>query len=41
MTNLRIGLTLLATALLAAPLAARAQPFQGLYIGAGAGDNLP
>ena len=32
---------LLALALLAAPLAAEAQPFQGLYIGAGAGYNLP
>jgi outer membrane protein OmpA-like peptidoglycan-associated protein len=31
----------LALALLAAPLAAKAQPFQGLYIGAGAGYNLP
>jgi OOP family OmpA-OmpF porin len=28
-------------ALLAAPLAAEAQPFRGLYIGAGAGYNLP
>jgi len=41
MTNLRIGAVLLATAFLVAPLAARAQPFQGLYIGAGAGYNLP
>lgn len=31
----------LAMALLAAPLAARAQPFFGLYVGAGAGYNLP
>jgi len=31
----------LALALLVAPLAARAQPFQGLYVGAGAGYNLP
>jgi OmpA-OmpF porin, OOP family len=31
----------LAIALLAAPLAAEAQPFHGLYIGAGAGYNLP
>ncbi len=30
-----------AIALLAAPLAAVAQPFQGLYVGAGAGYNLP
>src|SRR5689334_11602044 len=28
-------------ALLAAPCVAEAQPFQGLYIGAGAGYNLP
>src|SRR5579883_3293504 len=28
-------------ALFAAPLAAKAQPFQGLYIGAGAGYNMP
>jgi OmpA-OmpF porin, OOP family len=32
---------LLALALSVAPLAAGAQPFQGLYIGAGAGYNLP
>ena len=32
---------LLALALSLAPLAAEAQPFQGLYIGAGAGYNLP
>jgi outer membrane protein OmpA-like peptidoglycan-associated protein len=32
---------LLALALLAAPLAAEAQPFHGLYVGAGAGYNLP
>ena len=32
---------LLALALSVAPLAAEAQPFQGLYIGAGAGYNLP
>ena len=32
---------LLVLALLVVPLAARAQPFQGLYIGAGAGYNLP
>ena len=31
----------LAIALLATPLAAEAQPFQGLYVGAGAGYNLP
>jgi OOP family OmpA-OmpF porin len=31
----------LATALLAVPFAAEAQPFQGLYVGAGAGYNLP
>ena len=31
----------LAMALLAAPLAAEAQPFQGIYVGAGAGYNLP
>src|SRR5262249_23293696 len=31
---------LLAVALLL-PFAAKAQPFQGFYIGAGAGDNLP
>ena len=31
----------LAIALLATPIAAEAQPFQGLYIGAGAGYNLP
>ncbi len=31
----------LAMALSAAPLAVQAQPFQGLYIGAGAGYNLP
>ena len=31
----------LATALLAMPFAAAAQPFQGIYIGAGAGYNLP
>jgi opacity protein-like surface antigen len=31
----------LAVALLATPLVAQAQPFQGLYIGAGAGYNLP
>jgi outer membrane protein OmpA-like peptidoglycan-associated protein len=32
---------LAAAALLATPVAAMAQPFQGLYIGAGAGYNLP
>jgi OOP family OmpA-OmpF porin len=32
---------LLAMALLAAPLVAKAQPFHGIYIGAGAGYNLP
>ena len=32
---------LLAMALLAAPLVAEAQPFQGFYIGGGAGYNLP
>jgi opacity protein-like surface antigen len=32
---------LLALALVTVPLAAEAQPFQGLYIGAGAGYNLP
>ena len=31
----------LAIALFATPFAAQAQPFQGLYIGAGAGYNLP
>ena len=31
----------LAFALLVVPIAVRAQPFQGLYIGAGAGYNLP
>jgi opacity protein-like surface antigen len=31
----------LAMALLAAPFAVQAQPFQGIYIGAGAGYNLP
>jgi len=31
----------LAVALFAAPFAAQAQPFQGLYIGAGAGYNIP
>ena len=31
----------LATAILATPIAAMAQPFQGLYVGAGAGYNLP
>ena len=31
----------LAIALIATPLVAQAQPFQGLYIGAGAGYNLP
>ncbi|HEY1930585.1 MAG TPA: OmpA family protein [Acetobacteraceae bacterium] len=38
---MRFRATLLATALLAAPLAAQAQPFHGVYIGAGAGYNLP
>ena len=32
---------MLALALLSAPLAAEAQPFHGLYVGAGAGYNLP
>jgi len=32
---------MLALALLSAPLAAEAQPFHGLYVGAGAGFNLP
>jgi len=31
----------LAIALASIPLAAEAQPFQGLYVGAGAGYNLP
>lgn len=31
----------LAIALFAAPLVAEAQPFEGIYIGAGAGYNLP
>ena len=31
----------LAVALLAAPIAVQAQPFHGIYIGAGAGYNLP
>ena len=35
------SLSLAFAALLAAPLAAQAQPFQGLYVGAGAGYNLP
>ncbi len=38
---MRIRGEVLAIALLAAPLAARAQPFQGPYLGAGAGYNLP
>jgi OmpA-OmpF porin, OOP family len=38
---MRIGGLLLAVALLATPLLAKAQPFQGLYVGAGAGYNLP
>ena len=38
---MRLRSVLLAMALTATPLAANAQPFQGLYIGAGAGYNLP
>jgi OOP family OmpA-OmpF porin len=38
---MRIRSLLLAIVLTAVPLLARAQPFQGLYIGAGAGYNLP
>jgi outer membrane protein OmpA-like peptidoglycan-associated protein len=38
---MRIRSLALAAALLATPWAARAQPFQGLYVGAGAGYNLP
>src|SRR5215475_8547336 len=38
---MRIRSLALAAALLATPWAAKAQPFQGLYIGAGAGYNLP
>jgi outer membrane protein OmpA-like peptidoglycan-associated protein len=38
---MRFRSLLLVMALLAAPLAAAAQPFQGLYVGAGAGYNLP
>ncbi|MEJ0020269.1 MAG: OmpA family protein [Acetobacteraceae bacterium] len=38
---MRFRSLMLTTALAAAPLAAQAQPFQGLYIGAGAGYNLP
>src|SRR5277367_3429753 len=41
MTRMRFRGGLLALALSVAPLAAEAQPFQGLYIGAGAGYNLP
>ena len=37
---MRIRVALLAASLLASPVAARAQPFQGLYIGAGAGYNF-
>jgi outer membrane protein OmpA-like peptidoglycan-associated protein len=38
---MRIRYAVLTTALLAAPMAAKAQPIQGLYVGAGAGYNLP
>ncbi len=38
---MRFRNVLAAMALLTAPLAAQAQPFQGLYVGAGAGYNLP
>ena len=38
---MRLSTLLSAMVLIAAPLAASAQPFQGLYIGAGAGYNLP
>ncbi|MGA3400327.1 MAG: OmpA family protein [Acetobacteraceae bacterium] len=38
---MRFRLGLLAMALLAAPVVAEAQPFHGLYIGGGAGYNLP
>jgi OOP family OmpA-OmpF porin len=38
---MRVRIVLLAAAMLAAPLAAEAQPIQGLYVGAGAGYNLP
>src|SRR5579864_8736114 len=38
---MRIRGAVLAISLLATPVAAMAQPFQGLYIGAGAGYNLP
>jgi hypothetical protein len=38
---MRYPTPLLALACLAVPLVARAQPFQGLYVGAGAGYNLP
>src|SRR5579859_6126876 len=39
--NMRFRGWMLALALLSAPLAAEAQPFHGLYVGAGAGYNLP
>src|ERR1700757_2225041 len=39
--KMRLRSVALATALLAMPLAARAQPIQGLYIGAGAGFYWP
>jgi outer membrane protein OmpA-like peptidoglycan-associated protein len=39
--TMRVREALLATALLVAPVAAQAQPFQGFYIGGGAGFNLP
>jgi len=38
---MRFGRLALFTSLVGMPLAASAQPFQGLYIGAGAGYNLP
>jgi len=38
--TMRFGVALLAASFLALPVAARAQPFQGLYIGAGAGYNF-
>jgi OmpA-OmpF porin, OOP family len=38
---MRFRNVLAAMALLAVPLVAQAQPFQGLYVGAGAGYNLP
>jgi outer membrane protein OmpA-like peptidoglycan-associated protein len=37
---MRLRIALLAASVLAAPVAAKAQPFQGLYIGAGAGYNF-